>query len=125
LDISEFEVSIYNLNTGEWYSITDPDIVTLEETHNFNINLQTLIDKGSEEGNLAANQLLFNECILKVSYSLYLEKGEEIERFNMIECLNVRYGMNKDMASLSVKAGGIVASMQDSKLTFDANGLVI
>ena len=125
LDISEFEVSIYNLNTGEWYPITDPDIVTLEETHNFNINLQTLINKGSEEGNLAANQLLFNECILKVSYSLYLEKEEEIERFNMIECLNVRYGMNKDMASLSVKAGGIVASMQDSKLTFDANGLVI
>ena len=125
LSISEFEVSIYNLNTGEWYSVIDPDIVTLEETNNFNINLQALIDKGGEEGNLVANQLLFNECILKVSYTLYLEKEEETERFNMVEYLNVRYGMNKDMASLSVKAGGIVASMQDSKLTFDANGLVI
>jgi len=33
--------------------------------------------------------------------------------------------MNKDMAQLSVKANGIVASMQDSKLVFDANGLLV
>ena len=33
--------------------------------------------------------------------------------------------MNKDMAELSLKANGLVASMQDSKLVFNANGLTI
>jgi hypothetical protein len=33
--------------------------------------------------------------------------------------------MNKDMAQLSVKANGIVASMQNSKLVFDSTGLSI
>jgi hypothetical protein len=33
--------------------------------------------------------------------------------------------MSKDMAQLSVKANGIVASMQNSKLVFDGTGLTI
>jgi hypothetical protein len=33
--------------------------------------------------------------------------------------------MNMDMASLSVKANGIVASMKDTKLFFGEEGLII
>jgi hypothetical protein len=33
--------------------------------------------------------------------------------------------MNKDMASLKLQANGLVASMQNSKLVFNANGLTV
>jgi hypothetical protein len=33
--------------------------------------------------------------------------------------------MNKDMATFSLTAGGIVAAVQNSKMSFDANGLTI
>jgi hypothetical protein len=126
LNLVDFNVEVYNLNTGEWHPVFDSEIITLSPTHTFNVNLQRLIEKGYEEGNLAGNQILSNECIIKVSYTLYQENesGEE-ERFNLTEFLNVRYGMNKDMASLSVKAEGIVAAMQDSKMVFNASGLTI
>lgn len=123
---SHFNVEIYNINTGEWYTLSDPEIITLESTYNFNINLQQLIDKKYEGSNLAANQFLSSECIIKISYTHYQnnEEGEE-ERFNLSDFLNVRYGMNKDMASLSVNAGNIVASMKDTKLFFGEEGLII
>lgn len=125
LDTNNFTVEIYNINTGEWNIVTDMDIISLDENFNFNVNLQKLIARGSQEGNLAANQLLFNECILKIAYVHQEDKNNEKECYNLFEFLNVRYGMNKDMAQLSVKANGIVASMQDSKLVFDANGLLV
>ena len=123
---SHFNVEIYNINTGDWYALSDSEIITLESTYNFNINLQQLIDKQYEENNLAANQFLSSECIIKISYTHYQnnEEGEE-ERFNLSEFLNVRYGMNKDMASLSINAGNIVASMKDTKLFFGEEGLII
>ena len=126
LDASKFQVQVYNLDTGEWYSITDPEIISLDSNHIFSINLQGIMEKGYEEENLAANKIRHNECILKISYELVQinEQGEN-EQFNLNEFLNIRYGMNKDMASLSVKAGGIVAAMQDSRMVFDASGLTL
>ena len=126
LDASKFQVQVYNLDTGEWYSITDPEIISLDSNHIFNINLQGIMEKEYEEENLAASKIRNNECILKISYELVQinEQGES-ERFNLNEFLNIRYGMNKDMASLSVKAGGIVAAMQDSKMVFDGAGLTL
>ena len=125
LDINNFTIEIYNINTGEWNIVTDIDIISLDENFNFSVNLQELIARGSQEGNLAANQLLFNECILKIAYIYHEDKNNEEECYNLFEFLNVRYGMNKDMAQLSVKANGIVASMQESQLVFDANGLMV
>ena len=126
LDASKFQVQVYNLDTGEWYSIVDPEIISLDSNHIFSINLQRIMEKSYEEENPAANKIRHNECILKISYELVQinEQGES-EQFNLNEFLNIRYGMNKDMASLSVKAGGIVAAMQDSKMVFDAAGLTL
>lgn len=122
LDVNNFVAEVYNINTGSWSVIADTDIISLDEGFNFNIDLKTLIENATQE---AANQLLTSECILKISYTHYEEGETEEQRFNLVEFLNVRYGMNKDMAQLSVKANGIVASMQDSKLVFDANGLMV
>ena len=62
-----------------------------------------------------------NETVLKIQYKL-----EDADGTHMINSfLPVRYGFNSDMASLSLEAGGIVAAMQDSKMKFDANGLLI
>lgn len=122
LDINNFVAEVYNINTGSWSVITGANIISLDTGFNFNINLKTLLEDITQE---AASQLLNSECILKISYTHYEENEAEEQRFNLVEFLNVRYGMNKDMAQLSVKANGIVASMQDSKLVFDANGLLV
>jgi hypothetical protein len=85
-----------------------------------------LVERGKKEENPAANTLLHKECILRITYNLSLINDKnETENFKIIDYLNVRYGMNKDMASLSINAGNIVASMQDSKLFFSGNGLTI
>lgn len=124
LDYSKFSLKIYNPNTGQWYDVVDNENITLEATNNFNINLSGLIDKGGAD--VAASQLASNECILKVEYILILKNDEdENEQYELTDFLNVRYGMNRDMAALNVKANGIVASMQESKLNFDAAGLTI
>lgn len=122
LDINNFVAEVYNINTGTWSVITGANIISLDTGFNFNINLKALLEDTVQE---AASQLLNSECILKISYTHYEENEAEEQRFNLVEFLNVRYGMNKDMAQLSVKANGIVASMQDSKLVFDANGLLV
>lgn len=122
LDINNFVAEVYNINTGTWSVITGANIVSLDTGFNFNINLKALLEDTVQE---AASQLLNSECILKISYTHYEENEAKEQRFNLVEFLNVRYGMNKDMAQLSVKANGIVASMQDSKLVFDANGLLV
>ena len=124
---SNLSISFYNIDNGQWYKVSDPEVITLDDSHHFNINLERLIQKNYEDDNYpAASTLLSNECILKIEYIYYqTNEKEEQERFNILEFLNVRYGMNKDMAALSVQANGIVASMQDSKMTFDSSGLTI
>lgn len=129
LDLDKFSVQILNLNTGVWYPVdnSEGNIIELDNILNkFNINLETLVGKGTEEGNLAANILMTRETIIKINYGIHLKNDDGTTgHFNIVEYLNVRYGMNKDMASLSVKAEGIVAAMQDSKMIFDINGLTI
>lgn len=125
LDINNFVVEIYDIDTGVWYNDIGIGVITLNESSIFNIDLKRIIENGNSEDGTAASILLLNECILKISYTYYNNETEEEKRYNLTKFLNVRYGMNKDMASLSVKANGIVASMQDSKLVFNANGLTI
>lgn len=126
LNIDNFEVSIYDINTGNWFPISR-EYIELDALFNFNIDLEGLIEIGSDEGNIAANQLLYSECMIKFSYTYTESEAEDDEQktFNIIDFVSVRYGMNKDMAQLSVEANNIVASMQNSQLEFNATGLTI
>lgn len=119
-----FTAEVYNINTGAWIPIASAGIITLDSTHTFSINLKKLIEEGVTNNNAAATQLLFGESILKISY-IHVQGEDEEETFSLVDFLNVRYGMSKDMAQLSLKANGIVASMQDSKMVFDSTGLTV
>ena len=116
LSKEKFSVAVYNINTDQYVDIPS-DFISFDETQDvFNIDLYNL-----SQGTLAFDILLEEECLVKYSYLLENEEGN----FNLVDYLNVRYGIKKDMAALSVEAGKIVQSIQDSYLTFSATGLTI
>ena len=116
LSKEKFSISVYNINTDQYIDIPS-DFISFDETQDvFNIDLYNL-----SKGILAFDILLEEECLVKYSYLLENEEGN----FNLVNYLNVRYGIKKDMAALSVEAGKIVQSIQDSYLTFSATGLTI
>ena len=128
LDKSKLSIQIYDIGSSDWYSITDSEIIDLNNNV-FSIDLQSFIDKThiTEDDNFyAAKEIRESECIVKITYELIQKNiSDETECYNIVEFLNVRFGMNKDMASLNVKASGIVAAMQDSKMVFDGAGLTL
>lgn len=116
LSKDNFSISVYNINTDQYVDIPS-NFINFDETQDvFNIDLYNL-----SQGTLAFDILLEEECLVKYSYLLESEEGN----FNLVDYLNVRYGIKKDMAALSVEAGKIVQSIQDSYLTFSATGLTI
>jgi hypothetical protein len=68
---------------------------------------------------------LDEETVFQISYLLNIEIDEQRRNYSLTSYLDVRYGINKDMASLSLEAGKIVASIQDAKLNFGGDGLTI
>ena len=116
LSKEKFSVSVYDINSNQYVDIS-PDFINFDETQDtFNIDLYNL-----SRDALAFRILLDEECLVRYTYLLENEEGN----FNLIDYLNVRYGIKKDMAALSVEAGKIVQSIQDSYLTFSATGLTI
>lgn len=116
LSKEKFSISVYDINSNQYIDIS-PDFINFDETQDtFNIDLYNL-----SRDTLAFRILLDEECLVKYTYLLENEEGN----FNLIDYLNVRYGMKKDMAALSVEAEKIVQSIQDSYLTFSATGLTI
>jgi hypothetical protein len=82
--------------------LPDELIILDQQEHTFNIDLYNI-----NQDIQAFKLLLEKECIVKISYNLSNEEGN----FYLVNYINVRYGMNKDMASLSVKANGIVQAI--------------
>lgn len=116
LSKEKFSVSVYDINSNQYIDIS-PDFINFDETQDtFNIDLYNL-----NRDTLAFRILLDEECLVRYTYLLENEEGN----FNLIDYLNVRYGIKKDMAALSVEAGKIVQSIQDSYLTFSVMGLTI
>lgn len=116
LSKEKFSISVYDINSNQYVDIS-PDFINFDETQDtFNIDLYNL-----SRDALAFRILLDEECLVRYTYLLENEEGN----FNLIDYLNVRYGIKKDMAALSVEAGKIVQSIQDSYLTFSATGLTI
>lgn len=64
------------------------------------------------------NQIFSNESGIRARYQ---QNGILLA----LKIIGVRYGMNSEMARLSLKADGIYASIANSKLNFDANGLSV
>lgn len=112
----DFLFEIYDLDVDTYTTLPNELIILDQQEHTFNIDLYNI-----NQDIQAFKLLLEKECIVKISYNLSNEEGN----FYLVNYINVRYGMNKDMASLSVKANGIVQAIQQTKLEFDATGLTI
>lgn len=128
LSLENFELSVYDTNSGLWYDIetnVKEQFVTLDETSNFEIDLKSIIEQAEQNANYYfGNILLAEETVLKLYY-FYTPLSQEGKKYSLSSYIDVRYGMNKDMASLKLQANGLVASMQNSKLVFNANGLTV
>ena len=141
LDINNLSVGIYDVQTGVLHEIdqqtlwsvlsTYPPIKVDEEGKTeeteywqFRLNLANMLDFTSIEAfRIFAN----NNCILQINYKLqeFSEAEQVTKTYNLTEWVDVRYNISADMATLDLQAAGIVAAIQDSKMTFNANGLTI
>lgn len=126
LNLNNLTLSVRNTDTNEWILITEP-IISLDKNFNFSVDLQKVLSYGNEAIYPAANTMLNDECILRIDYIQFWkdETTLELKQTTLNEYINIRYAMNKDMATLNLTAGGIVAAVQNSKMNFDANGLTI
>ena len=116
LSKERFSLSVYNIKTNQYINIPSSFIEFNDILDVFTLNLTDLNQE------VEAFQILVEEeCVIKPTYNLQTEDGN----FNLVEYLNVRYGIRKDMAALSVEAGKIVQSIQNSYLTFSSTGLTI
>ena len=126
--IENLDFSIYDSNTGFWINIEDDTkekSLILNENNNFELDLNTIVNQAKEDANYYfGNILLSEESVLKITY-FYNPSEQKDKKYSLFSYIDVRYGMNKDMASLKLQANGLVASMQDSKLVFNANGLTV
>lgn len=122
LSLNSLKLSVYNRNGGSWVNMPSSlreKIVVLEGL-NIRINLDVNILQ--TDTNDFSEIFMNNETVLEISYLHQTEDGQKI---HLTSHIDVRYGMSKDMASLSVNANGIVAAMQDSKMIFDGSGLTV
>lgn len=126
--IENLDFSIYDSNTGVWINIEDDTkekSLILNENNNFELDLNIIINQAKEDANYHFGNILFSEeSVLKIAY-FYNPSEQKDKKYSLFSYIDVRYGMNKDMASLKLQANGLVASMQDSKLVFNANGLTV
>lgn len=127
LYVNNLNVSIYNPSSGIWIGIPQDiknEAVLLNESSIFEIDLKKIIEDTSDQNDFK-NILLDEETVFQISYLLNIEIDGQRRNYSLTSYLDVRYGINKDMASLSLEAGKIVASIQDAKLNFGGDGLTI
>lgn len=100
------------LNFGEFYNVIDKK----REQDMGVIDNQSIYSK-------AMGVLNNIESFLEVRIHLKSQNGEDNKL--VIRKLTIRYSTSYDLAKLSVHANGIVQSIQNTKLTFNAEGLTV
>ena len=127
LDYSKIQLDVYYSGWGSWYELSKKLIVEgsevsiLEYSNNvFTYNLNRAKDYYIYGSN-AETLLTQEEVTLRISYELEIEGAV----YNLQKFITCRYAMNEDMASLSLNANDIVASIQSSKLRFSSDGLEV
>lgn len=127
LDSDKLEVLIYDLESDVNYEITGyTNLVSTKNTIEIRIN-DLLLDAKGDDNIKAAEILREKNCYLKLIYQ-HEEKNEANEvtkSYELTEYIGIRYASNFDMATLSLKADGLVAAMRDSKMVFNEQGLTV
>lgn len=132
LNREQLTLSVYDTDKGNWIIFKEiaqdssnssgeeqkPIIILKDDSFAFKLS-----DFNSR---FSANNLdnLFSEkeSILLIEYIHIDDNNKE---YYLTKALSFRFGMNKDMASLSLEANGIFQSIQNTKLEFTADGLKI
>ena len=132
LNNDKLQVFIYDLEFNANYKITGYTDPTLTE-NTIEIGINDLLED-AEEGKIVGNDnikaaeiLREKNCYLKLIYQ-HEEKNEANEitkSYELTEYIGIRYASNFDMATLSLKADGLVAAMRDTKMVFNEQGLTI
>ena len=113
LTVENLKLSTYQ--NGLWNTF-DYEPVLDASTQRISISF---VDTAPTEENKETRHFLklVSETVLKIEY--------QYEDYALTKYINVRYGMTKDQAILSIYSNGILQSIQNTKLKFDATGLTI
>lgn len=115
LEVNEDKLSVWLVNaTNDSQEELGASYYEKVSNWEIQINLQEYSKKGSSANDLKT----LDSCYLKIVYEIQPNE-------NVVEYIGVRFGSNYDMATLSLEATGWVSKVQDTFLTFDANGLTL
>ena len=116
LTLEKLSFEVYDFDKNSWenfYFVSE--LINNQKGIKIKLNDTLEVDEaGGEKSYSLKNK---DETILKIKY--------EFESYLLTKFINVRYGITKDQATLGIHANGITASIQGSKLAFDASGLTI
>lgn len=118
IDFNNVYFYLYNNKTWTQIDWNDLDDYTTLEEQKIVISLSELVRSENSDLTYLVGPLISAEIAFKIEFYVdHALAGAKI--------IGVRYGLSTDMARLSLNANGIVASMQDSKLVFNSDGLTI
>ena len=124
-------IKFYDMQEKEWKEYDDTKNITvggantnignaiIKNNPGFKINLNTLGLRLGESSELTF--FLSRDTMVLIIYDFKVEDKD----YSLRKAIPCRFGMNEDMASLSLNAKDIVQSIQSTKLKFDAEGLTI
>lgn len=111
--LDNIQIYDYNLNKISFDISTLYNLISAKEKYNLNPNGQAL--------SFQTLKILDNiESFLDITVNL---KGKDNEQKTASGKYTIRYSTSHDLAKLNIYASGIVQSVQDTKLVFDAEGL--
>ena len=122
-----FDFDILDNNQNTWLSLNDigNNIIvqqTIENRDYYQVNIKAILDIQSEDANIQKIQdiILNSETVLKISAKDLINQDSMA-----IMPVEIKFGSTQDMATFALTAGGINAAVQNTKLTFDINGLTV
>lgn len=122
-----FDFDILDNNQNTWLSLNNigNNIIvqqTTEDRDYYQVNIKAILDIQSEDTNIQKIQdiILNSETVLRISAKDLINQDSIA-----IMPVEIKFGSTQDMATFSLTAGGINAAVQNTKLTFDVDGLHI
>lgn len=122
LNINNFTINIYN-PVEQQQIIIDNSILSLSGVNNSIaiFDITKIASDNQDQFSDIYNIFSENETYITIEYLYSLNNNN----YKIINYISTRYGLNKDMAKLSLNANGIVAAIQSTKINFDTNGITI
>ena len=122
-----FDFDILDNSQNIWLSLNNigNNIIVQQTTGDRNyyqVNIKAILDIQSEDTNIQKIQdiILNSETVLRISAKDLINQDSIA-----IMPVEIKFGSTQDMATFALTAGGINAAVQNTKLTFDINGLTV